>query len=413
CLKIPKAFPLKSNKLRIASFFIILALCLPVFAADQVSEFYPAKAAPRTEIHSTATSEMWISGARVEDISDRAYEPAVIKLLDSAKESIIMSMYVVKSSDNGGPVRLLVHDLEEALDRGVKVEIYINTRPGHGMPSGSDIDLVFKSLTDKGAKIYKVTPYYLLHDKLIIVDGRFCVVGSTNWSVAALKSNYESTVLIDSPELAKAKLLRLRNFLLEGYEKEKKERPDRPKALEPLPGGTVVSVNKELLNNKNYFSAMLKAQANRDMDTYLILLAESARTGEKEFFVPLEDLAVTLGISPEWSDTDMRRQMIKELKALQDKYKLIDVNFNYGKDAWVELKDLPGGTFKVGGSLFDPKNLASKSQPAKVVFLIKVLLEAEGKSIDSVGASAVAKRFGVSEFSVRKGIREIGEKKGR
>ena len=366
---------MKSNKLRIASVLLILTLSLPAFAADQVNEFYPAK---------------------VEDISDRAYEPAVIKLLDNANESIIMSMYVVKSNDNGGPVRLLVRDLEEALDRGVNVEIYINTRPGHGMPSGSDIDLVFKSLTDKGAKIYKVTPYYLLHDKLIIVDGRFCVVGSTNWSVAALKSNYESTVLIDSPELAKTKLLRLRNFLLEDYEKKEKERPDRPKSLEPLPIGTIVSVSKELLNNKNYFVAMLKAQADRDMNTYLLLLAESARTGEKEFFVPLENLAVTLGVSPEWSDTDMRRQMIKELKTLQDKYKLIDVNFNYGKDAWVEMKELPGETFKMTGDFFDPKSLVSKTQPVKVVLIIKALLEAEGKSIDSVGVSAVAKRFGVS-----------------
>ncbi len=277
------------------------------------------------------------------------------------------------------------------------------------MPSGSDIDLVFKPLTDKGAKIYKVTPYYLLHDKLIIVDGRFCVVGSTNWSVAALKSNYESTVLIDSPDLAKAKLLRLRNFLLEGYEKEKKDRPDRPKSLEPLPVGTIVSVSKEILNNKNYFPAMLKAQADRDMNTYLILLAESARTGEKDFFVPLEDLAVTLGVSPEWPDTDMRRQMIKELKALQDQYKLIDVNFNYGKDAWVQMKELPGETFKVDGSLFDPKNLVSKSQPAKFVLLIKALLEAEGKSINSIGVRAVANRFRVSEFSIRKGMREIGK----
>lgn len=377
---------MKSNRAKIVLIITAILLCLPAFAADQTSEFYPAK---------------------VEDISDRAYEPAVIKLLDNAKESIVMSMYIVKSNENGGPVRMLVRDLEEALDRGVKVEIYINTRPGHGMPSSGEIDILFKSLTDKGAKIYKVTPYYLLHDKLIIVDGRFCVVGSTNWSVAALKSNYESTVLIDSPELAKAKLLRLRNFLLEGYEKEKKERPDRPKSLEPLPAGAIVSVSKEILNNKSYFPAMLKAQADRDMDAYLILLAESARTGEKEFFVPLEDLAVTLGVSPGWSDTDMRRQMIKELKALQDKYKLIEVNFKYGKDAWVELKNLPGGTFKVDGSLLESKNLLSKSQPAKFVMLVKALLEADGSSIDSVSPENLAKRFGVSEFSVRKGLKEI------
>lgn len=313
---------------------------------------------------------------------------------------------MIKPSESG-PVYLLVKDLEEALDRGVSVEIYLNTRPDFGMPPSDIMIQPLQSLISKGAKIYKFTPHVRLHDKLIVVDSRYVVTGSMNWSVAAIKSNYESADLIDSPELSKAKLIRLRNFPLEGHEKKEKERPDRPKALEPLPKGTIVDVSKELLNNKKYFAAILKAQADRDMNTYLLLLAESARTGEKEFFVPLEDLAITLGVSLEWTDTDMRRQMIKELKALEDEYKLIDVNFSYGKDAWVKMKDLPGGTFKVNGDFFDPKSLISKDQPAKFVFLIKALLETEGRSIDSVGVSAVAKRFGVSEFSIRKGLRGL------
>jgi len=106
----------------------------------------------------------------------------------------------------------------------------------------------------------------------------------------------------------------------------------------------------------------------------------------------------------------MRRQMIKDLKALEEKYKLIEVDFNYGKDAWVKMKQLPGEYFKVGGDFFDPKNLVSKSQPAKVVFLMKALLAAEGKSIDSEKTSDLAAKFGISEFSIRKGMREIVEK---
>lgn len=377
---------MKSNRL-IVSFLIILALCLPAFAADQAGEFYPA---------------------RVRDISDRVYEGAVTELLDNAKESIAISMHILKIADKG-PMLFLAKNLEEALDRGVGVDIYLNTRPGHGMPASDEIDRTFRPLTEKGAKIHKVTPYYLLHDKLIIVDGRFVVDGSTNWSVAALKSNYESADLIDSPELAKVKLLRLQRLLPEDYKKERRQRSrDRPKALERLPEGALVGVSKELLNNKDYFAAMLRAQADRDMNAYLLLLAESARTGEREFFVPLEDLAITLGVSPGWSDTDMRRQMIKELKTLQDKYDLIDVNFNYGKDAWVELKDLPDGAFKVTGDFFDPKSLASKSQPAKFVFLMKALLGEEGKTIEAAGVSELSKKFGVSQFSIRKGMRETG-----
>lgn len=357
-----------------------------VSADDPKNEFYPAK---------------------VRDISDRAYEPTVIDLLDNAKESIVMSMYILNVQEIG-PVRLLVQDLEEALDRGVSVEIYVNTHIERGATTYSDIEHPLERLTKKGGKIYKFSSSYRLHDKLIIVDSRYVVDGSMNWSVSAIKSNYESAVLIDSPPLAKVKLMRMRTFPLEGDAKEKKPRPERPKGLERLPAGSVISVSKELLADRRYFPEMLKASADRDMDAYLLLLAESLRLGKKEFFVSLEDMAVSLGMSPQWSDTALRRQMIKELKALQDRYKLINVDFSYGKDAWVELTELTGPSFNVDGAFFDPKNLVSKSHPAKYVLLIKALLESEGSSLDSVPVSELSKRFGISIFSIRKGMKEIG-----
>lgn len=385
CLKIPKAYPLKLNKLRVALFFIIFALCLPAFAADQESEFHPAK---------------------VRDISDRAYEGAVIQLLDGAKESIVMSMYLIKAGGSG-PVYLLVKDLEEALGRGVSVEIYLNTHP---MPEMRPVDLAaepFKTIIDKGAKVYKITPSIRLHDKLIIVDNRYVVDGSVNWSVSAIKSNYESAVLIDSTELAKDKLTRLRNFTLEGHEK-KEERPDRPEAFKSLPKGAMVEIPLELLNNRAYLAAMHAASADQDMTTYLLLLAESARTGKTEFFVPLEDLSAILGVRPKWTTTEMRQQAMGELRTLETRYKLIDASLSHSKDAWVKIRKLPGATFKVGGDFFDPDRLARMSLSAKFVCLMKALLESEGKSIDSISLSDLSRRFGVSRSSIRMGLKEIG-----
>jgi hypothetical protein len=381
---------LRSNlkSVTVTSLLLISVAFSPVSvsADDPKNEFYPAK---------------------VRDISDRAYEPTVIGLLDNAKESIVMSMYIVNVQEKG-PVRLLVNDLEEALDRGVSVEIYVNTHIERGATTYSDIERPLEHLTKKGGKIYKFSSSYRLHDKLIIVDSRYVVDGSMNWSVSAIKSNYESAVLIDSPELAKVKLMRLRTFPLEGDPKEEKPRPDRPKSLEPLPAGTVVSVSNELLANRRYFPEMLRQSADRDMNAYLLLLAESVRLGRKEFFIVLEDMAVSLGMSPGWSDTALRRQMIKDLRVLQDKYGLIDVDFSYGKDAWVELAELTGPSFNVDGAFLDPKNLVSKSHPAKYVSLIKALLESEGSSLDSVPVSELSKRFGISIFSIRKGMKEIG-----
>jgi len=54
-----------------------------------------------------------------------------------------------------------------------------------------------------------------------------------------------------------------------------------------------------------------------------------------------------------------------------------------------------------------PKSLVSKSQPAKFVLLVKALLQAEGKPIESASIPELARRFGVSQFSLRKGLNEI------
>ncbi|MCX5677526.1 MAG: phospholipase D-like domain-containing protein [Candidatus Omnitrophica bacterium] len=375
---------MKLNKLRIALLLIILALCIPAFAVAQGSEFHPAK---------------------VRDISDRAYEGAVIQLLDSAKESIVMSMYLIKA-DGSGPVYLLVKDLEEALDRGVRVEIYLNTHP---MPDIPPVDLTaqpLKTIIDKGAKVYKFTPSVRMHDKLIIVDSRYVVDGSVNWSVSAIKSNYESAVLIDSPELAKDKLTRLRNFPLEGQVK-KEDRLDRPEAFTPLPAGAVVEIPSELMNNRSYLPAMHVSSADQDITTYLLLLAESARTGKREFFVPLEELSAILGVRPKWTTTEMRQQAMGELRTLESRYKLIDVRFSHSKDAWVKMRELPGAAFKVSGGFFEAKSLAGMSLSAKFVYLMRALLESEGKSIDSIRLSDLSRRFGVSRSSIRAGLREI------
>ena len=67
--------------------------------------------------------------AKVKDISDRAYEPAVIELLDGAKESIVISMYSISlANEKTNPVRLLLNDLLEARKRGVSVTVYMNAR---------------------------------------------------------------------------------------------------------------------------------------------------------------------------------------------------------------------------------------------------------------------------------------------
>ena len=158
---------------------------------------------------------------RVKDISDRGYEEAVIELIDNAKESVVIGMYHISTRlKANNPVKLFLNDLVEAEERGVEVRIYLNTK----FPDVSYEELVgkdeFKRLQDAGCEVYFIPQGRKLHDKLIIVDRRYVVEASMNWSVIALKNNFESATLIDSPELAKEKIARLERIYLIQKEKE-------------------------------------------------------------------------------------------------------------------------------------------------------------------------------------------------
>ena len=282
-------------------------------------------------------------------------------------------------------------------------------------------------LKDKGAKMRQVDPNYRLHDKLIIVDSRFVVEGSTNWSVSALKSNFESNTLIDSPELAGVKLGRLEALPLETDKPQKIRR--RYVGGEPasLPEGSIIQVKKVLMENENFFPKMVMYHGERTLDTYLLLLAESRKwalarekgqareiivSGEDVYFpVDLELVAEDLKITTfgPWPSTAKRRQVIKTLRKLQDRYKLITCVFQYGEDAWVTLKDLPGDTFGVESSFFDPGFLASKNTAGTFVILMKALLKEEGKTLGSYTREGLHERFHVGISVIRKGIWEIGE----
>jgi len=334
--------------------------------------------------------------AQVADISDRKYEPAVIELLDNAKESIVISMYIIKPTT--APVALLLNDLAEALERGVTVEIYLNTRFKSNDPH--KLTRHFKDLENKGARIYLASPHYRLHDKLIIVDKRFVVEGSANWSVSALKNNHESATIIDSPELAEAKLIRIRNFLLKGMEgkQEATDRIDRPKVKSPLP--EAIEIPLALLEEKKYFPTMRRRGDNRPISAYLLLIAESARIGKNEFFLDLEDFAALLKLPEDSSDTAKRRQVIKTLKKLSNKYELITATFTHGKDAYIKLIQLPGDTFTASSSIFDPESLAKTSPTLKTILLINLTGEDYSKE-------ELYKRFHTTLKQYRKGLKEI------
>jgi hypothetical protein len=312
-------------------------------------------------------------------------------------------MYILKPSS--APVALLVKDLTEALQRGVKVEIYLNTR--FQSDNAFELSEHFKDLQKSGAVLYLVSSHRRLHDKLIIVDERFVVEGSTNWSVSALKNNYESAVIIDSPELAREKLTRMRNFLLAGEEDgtEDDKRPDRPVVKPELPD--ILRIPRALLEEKQYLSRMLTSQDERAITAYLLLIAESARQGQNEFFLDLEDFAGELRMPGTWTDTARRRQVIKTLRKLSNRYRLIKADFTHGKDVWIKHEKILGDAFVVDSGIFAPDFLAGISSSAKAVLLIDALLEDQGAHMEDFSQKDLCRRFYIQPRQFRKGLEEL------
>ena len=129
---------------------------------------------------------------RVPKLRPEAVRHAYIAAIDAAEHKIqIINPYFV-------PTVSIRRAIERALERGVKVEIMI--------PGKSDIaftpDAGFyfaNKLRKKGARIYIYNGGFH-HSKVMMVDDRFCTVGSTNLNSRSLRYDYEiNAFLFDLP----------------------------------------------------------------------------------------------------------------------------------------------------------------------------------------------------------------------
>jgi len=355
--------------------------------------------------HASYSAEDFLS-AHVKDISDRKYEDAVIQLLDSAKESIVISMYSISlGTDTNNPVKLLLNDLLEARERGVSVTLYLNTR-FRDMDKDKKLfaeKSTFNKLQDKGCIIHLIPSNRRLHDKLIIVDGRYVVEGSANWSISALRDNLESSTLIDSPDLARVKLARLENILIRSKPRDKK--PYTAAYIENLPESLIIP--KDLLLKREYFPNMVTGYDNRSLDLYLLLLAHSQAIDKREFFISLENMALSLGMPRSWKDTALRRQVIKSLKKLQSRYHLINVKFFHGRNVTVSLTGIPEGSFAISSDSIIQVENPELSMRLRFLLLVEALLKDEGKDLYSMSQPALAKRFNVHRATIHAAFRDL------
>lgn len=337
-------------------------------------------------------NDSWVP-ARVLEASDRSYAEVLLPLLDKARKEIVLSLYLIEPNDEAPPahpVNRLMESLLRARKRGVQVRIYLNTnfrfRPKNEVGRGG----YFERLLSAGVELTALLPNRRLHDKLIVIDRRYVVEGSMNWSAAALESNYESVSFIDSPAHARKKLERIARLTLPPLPRERQI--DHP--LLPVPPTVKIPA---ALFERDRLPRMVRESDGRTMDFYLILLGQARAAGKNQLDMDLETLGQAAGIGQDWERSRIRRQVIKVLRKLAARYNLIEVDFTFARNARINFLPPAGEEILVPGRLLEADFLAKETSGAVFLALARELLKTEGVDIDSLSAPQLEKRFGVGQ----------------
>ena len=128
----------------------------------------------------------------VRTVVNREYLPAVLDLINGATNSI---EFLQLEMHDDRAVQAIEAALAAAVRRGVKVRGMLD--------DGVDFNAAAVArLLALGAEAKLDTPDKMLHSKLVVVDGRIVLLGSTNWTGNSMGNNNESNVRLDDPVLA-------------------------------------------------------------------------------------------------------------------------------------------------------------------------------------------------------------------
>ncbi|MBI4352436.1 MAG: hypothetical protein HY593_00770 [Candidatus Omnitrophica bacterium] len=270
--------------------------------------------------------------AEVEYVPAGEYFETAQSEITKAKSSIRVYLYLAVFQEKRPEFlsNKLLESLADAKDRGVDVEVFLdqNVDFAAGGPreaadiKGRNVE-AYRFLTGKGIKVYLDSPAVYSHSKAMVIDDETVILGSTNWSQAALTVNKEANVLIRSKEIA--------GRILEDQMK--------PGSTAPLiDSKTGVRVPWEFTHREGLMGRMVSRGDERAFDVYLYLLKEVDGNPESKVILNHDRLAKTLGLET-MPNAAARRQILKTLKKLKDEYGLIDSRTPYGKDTEAFLKD--------------------------------------------------------------------------
>jgi len=164
-------------------------------------------------------------------LADDEYYQTLLTDIGKAETSIELIMFLWKPGRNEGDDRpgQIVRALGAARRRGVEVRVVLENS-GYDQAINRNNQEAARLLQREGIATLFDSPSITTHAKLMVIDGRYCYIGSHNLTHSALARNHEMTVKIDDRRLA-AELLT--------YAERITARPatPRPARREPGPAG--------------------------------------------------------------------------------------------------------------------------------------------------------------------------------
>ena len=146
---------------------------------------------------------------KVRYVADEEYQPVLRKLIQGARQSIFIGMYVFSEQKTEAPfAEQVIADLKAAARRGVYVYLLLYTAPSTLDRLAEHHSNRAEQLRRAGIDVRLALPNNILHLKTVVVDLSKVLIGSHNWSEGFLSSKrvYESSALIvldvQEPKLA-------------------------------------------------------------------------------------------------------------------------------------------------------------------------------------------------------------------
>lgn len=141
---------------------------------------------------------------QIQVLADDDYFPILLEMIGAAESRVDLAMFIFKTSTNRKrPNRpdQIRDALINSAKRGVRVRVFLE-ESGYNEKINETNRRVANRLKQAGVEVIFDTLKKTTHNKMVVIDRRYSIVGSHNFTHAALKYNHELSLLIDDPILA-------------------------------------------------------------------------------------------------------------------------------------------------------------------------------------------------------------------